>query len=80
MAHVPTSYPLPRKHLQNEGFLVFSGGLNVNIGHKWVNVSEIELETEHFIKQFFIVILVFLQKVNFYGSKISKYWQQITNV
>lgn len=50
MANVPTSYPLPRKHLQNEGFLVFSGGLNVNIGHKWVNVSEIELETEHFIK------------------------------
>ena len=80
MANVPTSYPLPRKPLQHEGFLVFSGGLNVNIGHKWVNVSEIELETEHFIKQFFIVILVFLQKVNFYGSKISKYWQQITNV
>lgn len=72
--------PSPAKHLQNEGSLVFSGGLNVNIGHKWVNVSEIELETENFIKQFFIVILVFLQKVNFYGSKISKYWQQITNV
>ena len=65
MANVPTSYPLPRKHLQNEGFLVFSGGLNVNIGHKWVNVSEIELETEHFIKQFFHRYFSFSSKSKF---------------
>ena len=80
MANVPTSYPLPRKHHQNEGFLVFSGGLMGTSATSGLMLVKLNLRLNILLNNFFIVILVFLQKVNFYGSKISKYWQQITNV